>query len=500
MYYSFIINRSEDDEDFEQFIILKIYQETSGTFSINKIPCKLNFESFRTVFIYNNHEINIQKLNFFEYKITIYPLANYTYTTPNIKFGCELETCLSVDCIEDKRKDISFDKLLNSKTEVEHKNNWCNLLILYIKDVIVPNTTKEFLNKFPKAYIALNPKSGYSDYVINFATSKYEKIKLPILHEYITFTRDSSVKCGDLLNKDKNANEYTFHCEIISPTLNNINDIILMYDTIIRPGCLESNNTTGFHINVSFDTHQDRPIYFTFGFIDTFLKYFEDYERKNYRANETKYANKIFTSVIEYTLNKYGDMLYYDNKPNNLFTYDNFIDNEKYYRCYIDLSEKYNSIYLKTPTLLEFRLFSSKSEMIPLINYITSVSNNLIGVYNDFIDNKEKIIYNLQKLNLKAQIDYNPLKSYYGKLFYEDEDFPILHTFEIKNNDIQKNLEKSLKFLFLKRGQIYVNHEDVKFAKLNTFILYTKHNKLKYEYNMSINKNSVATITLKNTI
>ncbi len=500
MYYSFIVSRSEYDIDFEKFIILKIYQETSGTFIINKIPYKLNFESFRNIFIYNNHEINIQKLNFFEYKITIYPLANYIYKTPNIKFGCELETCLSIDCIEDKRKDISFDKLLNSKTEVEHKNNWCDLLILYIKDVIVPHTTKEFLNKFPKAYIALNPKSGYSDYVINFATSKYEKITLPILHEYITFTQDSSVKCGDLLNKDKNNIEYTFHCEIISPTLNNINDIILLYDTIIKPGCLKSNDTTGFHINVSFETHQDTPIYFTFGFIDTFLKYFEDYERNNYRENETKYANKIFTTVMEYTLNKYGDMMYCDNKHNNLFTYENFIDNERYYRCYIDLSEKYNSIYLKTSSLLEFRLFSSKNEMIPLINYIASVSKNLIGVYNDFVDNKEKIISNLQKLNLKAQIDYNPLESYYGKLFYEDEDFPMIHQFEIKIDDNQKILKKSLTFLFQKRGQIYVNHENIKFAKPNTFIIYTTYGKLKYEYTMSINKNSVATITLKNTL
>ncbi len=514
MYYNFTCSRNNYDLDFEQFIILKIYQETSGRFNINKIPCKVNADSFRNVFIYNNHEINIQKISIDKFVICIYPLKNYTYITPNIKFGCELETCLNMDCINDINRDEYIVDIRSSKNETQYNKKWVKLLIYYINDVIVPNTSKSFLNKFPKAHIALHPKTGYSDYIIDFATGKYEKINVPILHKYITFTQDSSVKCGDILVNENVENnfKYTFHCEIVSPTLDDMNDIILMYDTIIKPNCLKSNNTTGFHVNVSFDTKPDRPIYFSFGFIDTFLKMFESFEFENYRVSErekykdilsinnkeyeTKYANKIFTSAMEYTLNKYGDMMYYDNNVDKNFTYDNFIDNERYYRCYIDLSEKYNSIYLKNPTLLEFRLFSSRNEIGQLMKYITNVSSILTQTYIDFIDNKEKIINNLQNLNLKAQIDYNYLESYKGKLFYEDKDFPILYSFEIKNNQLDI-LEKSLKYLFSKRNQTYTKHENVKFTNPNIYLIYTIYNKTPIVYNMSIDKNNVAKINIK---
>ena len=123
MHHNFTCFMTPIDEDFEQFIILKIYQETSWGFNIVKISHKLNPDSFRNVFIYNNHEIDIQKIKAKQYNIIIYPLINYTYKTPNIKFGCELETCFKLECIKDKDKYNKLQKVLDATNELEYNYN-----------------------------------------------------------------------------------------------------------------------------------------------------------------------------------------------------------------------------------------------------------------------------------------------------------------------------------------------------------------------------------------
>lgn len=482
-----------NESNFENFIRLEIYIATYGKITINEIPCKVNKNSYKTVFVYDDYEINILHISKNTYKFSIYDISYYPYKIPGLKFGCELETCLDLSCTTMSQTEIS-DKLENLRSNHENKNLWAELIIRYISDVVIPYISEDFINIFPVIYIALNPKSGYVDYKINTINGIVKEINEPNQNTYITLTRDKSLKCDDKKlhgeYKDITIVKNTIHCEIITPTLKNIDEIVLLYNNIINPKCIYTNPSTSFHVNVSFN----KDIYFSDGLIYCILEKFKDYESKYYRDKnkniETKYATRIYEDAIKYFLMNYGDMIYYGNSVMNRYTKENFIEGEKHYRSYMNLNEKYNSLYLKSPAILEFRLFSSTNDTDDLIEYIETSTKLIKNGYIDYINNVDEITMDLQKLNFKSRISYDILFSYKGNLYKQDKDFPIYKPIKSKKiTDLKIGLER----IFVKRNQEFIN---VTKGNSNYYKIETLYEGSIYIYRMKINPNFTVEINM----
>lgn len=490
--WSFIVIH-DYESTFENFISLEIYIKTYGKIVIDKLPCKVNKNSYKTVFIYDNYEINIIQIFRDTYKFTIYDTMKYPDGVPGLKFGCELETCLDLTDTKLSQDEIDnkLNLLRNDLIEEKHVSIWSELIIKYIQDVIIPNISEEFIEVFPIIYIAHNPKTGYVDYQIDVSNGGIKKVDLPNHNKYLTFTRDMSLKCNDT-SVDKYIVKNTIHCEIVSPTLRGYDDINLLYQNIINKKYMYSNTSTSFHVNISFR----KDIYFSEGLISCILENFKEYEENKYRiddaGNETKYANRVFESAIKNILESYGHMIYYGNNVNNIFNYENFIENERYYRSYITLNEKYNSLYLKNPAIIEFRLFSSSSTTKKLLSYIDTSIKLIEDAYYNYINNMDIIIDDLQKINLKACIDYTPIKSYIGNLYtYIEEHFPKL---EVINSYKIHDLEKGLILLFSKKRQEVNNLVRLE-GNVYIFDTYSLYDNKTYKYQMT-EDNYIFTIKL----
>jgi hypothetical protein len=456
---TFIVNRTEHDKDFNKFIIKEIHQNTSSLISIKNIPFKLNKNSKTNVFYYDKYEICITKIFTKRYSVKISPISEAKIKY--FKIGCELEVCLDLYCNETlEYKGIILRNLLvhrnklkkNTYDEKDLEYVWFMLLSRYINNNIIPNLNEKFKSKFPKAYIALKPKSGYSDYTIDFNKKIiYEDIN-PILNDCIVFTRDASLVCADTIPLPKNEPDpvfrQTLHCEIVSPILNNTEDFKLLYTTILNPKCIDINNSQAFHVNVSMFDINNEPIYFSPGFVNTFLNYFIPYEDLNYdnynTEKDSKYAMKLQDYVKDFIFKKYDSIMYYDNDKDNKFTY-NTLFHKEHFRSYIDLSEKYLSIHAKSDTLLEFRLFPSHNVHTPLLEYVSDCIELLTLTHNDFRINYKERLQEFQKINLKSNADYSRLLTYTGKLYIEKSNFPSLD--EIKPNNFE-TVKEGVKLLF----------------------------------------------------
>jgi hypothetical protein len=298
MYLSFKTKRRKTDTDFSKFIQLRIAQETSYNLIIDEIPFELNGESFRNIFYYKNLEVNIERVDLKTYKIDIYPINKSNNI--KFKFGCELETCLDMYCTKSSKLKISdiFIKLKSdSKTELSY---WTQLLFIYIYYVVIPKVTKKFLDLFPIAYISLKPKSGYTDFKIDMRDGIMTEERNPIFYNSLVFTRDSSLLCSDTTeNPIDFSKKLTLHCEIVTPILKSYEELQILYNTLIKPGCLNYNQSTAFHINVSMYDESNNPIYFSNGWIDAFMDKFEVYEDQIFKElDDVEDFNCLFNFKI----------------------------------------------------------------------------------------------------------------------------------------------------------------------------------------------------------
>jgi hypothetical protein len=126
------------------------------------------------------------------------------------------------------------------------------------------------------------------------------------LDEYKTlqFSQDASLRCGD--HKD-GLDDMSIHCEIVSPILNNLSELKLLYDNIISKTCNYSNSSTGFHVNISM-VDQDKvpfkinnPI-FEIELFKNWYKFEEDHYEE-YRGKEgSYYAKRLGNYVKDNTL------------------------------------------------------------------------------------------------------------------------------------------------------------------------------------------------------
>ncbi len=470
MYLESIINF--DGKSFEDFISAEIYALSNGEIRLQKLPVSLNPNSLKNIFVYKEYEINILQLDEDKYKLTIYKPELDLLPSDNLfKFGCELETCLSLECIKPLTKEIK--SLFKELKKTGKASKWAELILIYIQEVVLKNADSDFITIFPTICIATEPKSGLVDYVINTSTGLAVENKELNFNEYITFTRDSSLVCGDSKDKDKYfPGKYTIHCEIITPTMTNIGDLEILYKAIVSPDCLEYNPSTSFHVNVSFI----KPIYFSFGLCDELIKNYKDFEERNYRLKNKKkttiYAPKLFKNMLENIIYDIGSVMYYGKNKTYRYKSELFID-EGYYRSYIDFDEKYSSLYCKSNRLIEFRLFSSDNEVENLMGYLKDSIFLLKDSYENYRSNFNNGFEEFQDINLETGIDFAPLDSYKGSLFYKEPGFPKYTDIE-SLNDI--NLPKVLKRLFNKRGQKFdkeeITEEGYMFGAVKNNIMY----------------------------
>lgn len=468
-----------EDKSFDKSVLLEIYGLTNGEIRLQKIPATLNPNSLKNIFVYNDYEFNILKVDENKFKLMIYkPELSLTPSNNLFKFGCELETCLSLECIKPMTKKIKT--LFRELKETGKANKWEELILIYIQEVVIKNASPEFIEIFPFICIATEPKSGLIDYTINTSTGLIDDSKALNFNEYITFTRDSSLVCGDSkdssLKETYSVSKYTIHCEIITPTMNSIDELEILYKAIIDPDCLDYNPSTSFHVNISFV----RPIYFSFGLCDELIQNYKDFEEKNYRLKNyqdtTIYALKLFDDMIYNIIDDMGSIMYYGNMVSYRNKSKKFLK-EGYYRSYIDFDEKYSSLYCKSNRLIEFRLFSSDNDKENLLEYLNESISLLKNSYENYRNNFNKGFKEFQKINLKTGIDFSPLECYEGPLYYKDAELPKYEKIKSLDNNL---LLEVLKRLLNKRGQkitkIY-NSED-------KIIFETKKRKIKCKYEL----------------
>lgn len=486
MYIEFVATKSEK-EHFEDFIKVELYENTNGEIQIDEFRVKLNPNSLKNIFVYKDYEINILRQDVDMYKITIY---KPDLSSSDFKFGCELETCLNLDCINPMTENITnlYIKLKDTNDE----KYWKELILIYIQKVIVKNASKEFKRLFPWMCVAVRPKNKHFDYIINTSNGiVYDKYDINF-NRYITFTRDSSLVCGDSENRfpmnTYSPKKNTIHCEIITPTMDSINNLKVLYDSIVNPLCLNYNPSTSFHVNISFI----KPIYFSFGLCDEIIQNYKGFEVMNYRIKEdeeeSKYALRLFDTMIENIIYDMGSIMYYGNKKTYRYESQKFLD-DGYYRAYINFNEKYSSLYCKSNRLIEFRLFSSDNEMSSLLEYLYQSISLLKDSYENYRNNFNMGFNELQKINLKTGIDFSPLGYYEGPLYSVNPNFPQYR----KLSSITDNLiENALINLFNKRHQIFY---DINRHK-SLYIIRTFKNKQSYDYYISQKSEDIFIIEL----
>jgi hypothetical protein len=449
-------------------------------FNINISNKKLNSlkeNIINNVFFIEDYEFNISRKGKNEYVISYYKINEDNET--KFLFGCELETCILTQCSNNNLliKLNEYKDIEDEKSTIEY---WVMLVKTYIENIMFKYMNEDFISKFRYGCIIVHPKNNLIDYIVDFKKRTIYKNKdenITNKYKYLIFTRDSSLVCGDnlkiySLSKDNITKEKlrkdSFHCEIVSPKLNNINDIIILYQNLFKNDCFKGNESAAFHVNVSMMNQNNEKIYFSRGFIDCFLNLYEKYENKNYdrfRPYGSWYAKRIREYSLIYTYKDIKPLLNFkDSKENNYF-YENFIEGKKYYRSFIELQDnhnaKYNSIHTKERYIMEFRLFPTEDDRKILIEYIIDSIEILRKTNEIYSKNYSSVINKLQKLNEEIEISYEPLNYYEGYVYYYkeyDDKFYDLKDF----GDVFAEFEKTLQVhnQIIKRYQKIADEEN----------------------------------------
>lgn len=405
-----------NQKDFPKFVLEALIKLNAASKKTKNLNLGLDFvitEDSR-YFIYKGVQIEINpgENDFYEFIATPLP------TSYEIRFGCELETCFVLNCKTQSFNDFisnSIKETKENKKREEKREQWKDLILFHIKTNLAPYFSKEFLKRFPYAYIM--PYHAEEAVYIDLATvEEIFKSRTVDAYKTLQFAQDVSVRCGDTNFSDTSL---TVHCEIISPILKDISEIKLIYENIISEDCNSSNSSAGYHVNVSLVDTSDKSkdskqIKLTPGFLYEICKRWYPFEKKHYTeyrgqgsfyaANMSKITDDVELMQILYEyqegvseeiskkqisgsekikmnpINK-GEILSPENKPGlrNLFYM---------YR----INDKFTSLHRKPNTnILEFRVFPSKTKMDLLIDYTKKAINLIKKSVNYVLENPEKI-------------------------------------------------------------------------------------------------------------
>jgi hypothetical protein len=277
-----------NQEDFPKFVLKALIELNIVPKKTKKLNINFDIDYKCKYFIYNQYQIEIEEgeNNFFEFKAIPLP------TSFDIRYGCELETCFVLNCKTNEFNNFIAEKIKDKKKENDYEKRvekWTDLILFHIKTNLAPYFTKEFLKRFPYAYI-MPYHSEDAVYVDLSSGEEIFKHKEVDAYKTLQFAQDASVKCGDT---DLNDTSLSVHCEIISPILKDISEIKLIYENIISEACNSSNSSAGYHVNVSIVDEKGTQINLTPGILLEIVKRWYPFEKKNYseyRGQGTIYA------------------------------------------------------------------------------------------------------------------------------------------------------------------------------------------------------------------
>jgi hypothetical protein len=418
-----------NQEDFPKFVLEALKKLNIVSKNTKNLNLNFDIDDYCRYFIYNNFQIEILagENDFFEFKALALPKSF------DIRYGCELETCFVLNCKTNEYNDFLSKNIKDKKDEKSYEKKiekWTDLIKFHIKTNLAPYFTKEFLKRFPYAYIMPyhSEDAVYIDLASGEEIFKHKEVDA---YKTLQFAQDASVKCGDTDNSDTSL---SVHCEIISPILKDISEIKLIYENIISEACNSSNSSAGYHVNVSIvDTSgsgEPIEVKLTPGILLEIVKRWYPFEKKHYteyRGQGTVYAANMSEIVDDVDFMQ----AIYEHIGNNNISSVQIAGSENVITKKISESEilsspnkfglrnlfylnqindKYTSLHRKPNTnILEFRVFPSKNKMDLLIDYTKKAIGIIEKSFKYVLDNSDKISY-----------EYNYLKSTYQESPYYD--------------------------------------------------------------------------------
>lgn len=427
----------------------------------------------------------------------------------SIKYGCELETCFVLNCTTKEFDDYLQEELkearyLRRKKKKDRYNlKWEELVLYHIKINLSPRLSKKFLKKFPYGYI-----TGYHTeegiYVDMKTGDVLEKEKKVDSYETLLFSQDRSVVCGDSPYEEEKS--LSVHCEIVSPILTDLSEIKLIYENLISPVCNISNESAGFHVNVSAVNEKGKQIELTPGLLFEICRYWYPFEKKNYatyRGEGSKYAKDVskfvdFPEAMRYLVfrNDGEEISDKEVRQNTHFIREIF---------YVDeIMDKYTSLHKKPNTnILEFRVFPSKNTLDDLIEYtkkgidvvtkgLKSFNKSYTRIAREYFE--AKTFYNLE-LKIFDDMDYEGTLTLYDFLNFQLNGVKDHNEmFKDWSREIKKIIPVTTTYLFFfseTRNQILIDYEEGLVEGDHLYISYDKHHKLTIRINYDPKNNYI---------
>lgn len=368
----------------------------------NVLPCPGSKTSEKS------YEIDIHKENTEGYyKITKYEIP-LNFTT---RFGCELETCFVLNCTPESLENLDeAERVMRGfRDPLMAGYGWLKLIYFHLKYNIIPRLSSEFLRRFE--YVQLAPAWVSDKYVLTVDLKNGNVVeKIPnneTKDDYKTliFTPDGSIICNnDMLVEG--SSPLTVPCEIITPILESLEDLRVLYDGLIGDDCHEANHTMGFHVNVSA-VQSERTVELSPSMLMELIYTWIPYEKKyytKYRGDNSDYANKIL-------LEQNGKMIKYWIKWNGIKSIDDqMIDKPQLYQPY-GLAGKYlvNSVnndkflamtHHKNNNVIEFRMYAAQREIETLMKYTSEAIGVFTKSLQNYCDNYIEILARIQQHNM----------------------------------------------------------------------------------------------------
>jgi ankyrin repeat protein len=277
-----------------------------------------------------------------------------------VRFGVELEICvkLTEEC----------GHTANMEQNNIENEYWIDLFGMYAKSMLSKSPLAEKMRKrYKHMYVSDGEKYGV-DYILNLTTFEIEEIdNTKIGYDKPFFTLDTSVVCGDYGQTPNRRNSYmpniknTFHMEMVSPIMTTLDELkdLLEFIGMQKPSCFVSNDTAGFHVNVSLlnkNTNKAIPLTIDF-FTRTFFPHYKVWEAEVYPKVRPQ-INMPYAKCI-------------GGKDASLYP-------ELYHEI---CKTKYVSLHRKNHELVEFRLFGSSSNLSDLLHYTQMATELMRNCY-----------------------------------------------------------------------------------------------------------------------
>lgn len=403
-------------------------------------------------------KINKSQTNYYNFKITKLPRSIKT------RFGCELETCFIPAC---KGVEKSTDFVYGSEEE------WTQQVIEHLRNNLIPYFTPAFKKRFRFAYV----KGIYMDSGKFLDLSNGNIVSENLAQDdYATlrFEPDGSIKCDS---------KEGLPCEIVSPILNSISEVKLLYENLVSETCNQSNKTTGFHVNVSAVDEDGKLVELTQGILVNLLYSWLPYEKKYYkslRGEGSNYASKLEDVInseerkrklSSFVKNKNGSEIsnyeYFAPYGLNIWNLYNIIQRIKYYSL----------THWKRNNVVEFRVFPSKNDINLLLKYTKDAVDLFESSLSKYISDPGFTLVRLQQTYLMYKKEFTfPLPEISGDTIEVQN---MMQDLDIEFEFAYKEYKKYLFFdEIIVKSHWYFRNEQVK-AVLNYHYL---DNYYSYDY------------------